>query len=313
MDFLTNVKLPSRSIRLSLQSNVLLLGSCFSQHIGQRLTDSLPCGQCVANPFGVLYNPASVLMALQCLEMDDFPDDDAHYFQATDGWWHHWGCDTSLAAPTLSGAKQLVKEAWQKGRRMLEKRPVVIATWSTDRVFTLEGRVVANCHKEPASRFQEKHLEMAEIVSEWSQLANLLQPRGIQLLLTLSPYRYLKWGLSENAVAKARLRLAMDALEKNCANVFYFPAYEIVVDELRDYRFYEKDMLHPTTQAVDYVWEKFVGWSFDEELSTFSSEKAKILRDLLHRPLHPDTPASQRFLEQSEARKTNFMERWGKW
>lgn len=314
MDFRTLVDLPRNLPRLSLDSRVLLVGSCFVEHIGNRMTECLPEGHVIVNPMGVLYNPESIRLTLEGLMADEMPWTDKS-FTGRDGLWHNWMSSTRFAANSRAELEQNLRQQWGEAARMLrEKAPCVITTWSTDTVYRYNGDVVANCHKESGSCFSQETLDFDAMRHSWQTMTARLRQLGSPLLLTLSPYRYLRGGLTASGASKARLRHAMDELCREFpGEAHYFPAYEIMLDELRDYRFYDRDMLHPSEQAIDFIWERFVENAFTPELRCFAKEKSLLLRDLHHRPLHPDTEATRQFLRRCEERKAEFICRWGMW
>ena len=200
---------------------------------------------------------------------------------------------------------------------MLLQADVVALTLSTDHVFTLvadgaEGVPVANSHKEPQSRFAERVLTIDEMLTPWRTALLTLRSLvpAVRVVMTLSPYRYAKHGMHGNALSKAQLLLLIDALTHAVDGVDYFPAYEIVLDELRDYRFYAPDMLHPSEQAVDYVWERFKNWCFSADLQRYAAERVALLRAEAHRPLHPGSEAHRRFAEALAQKQAAFRARW---
>lgn len=313
MDFRTRVDLPKPNIHLNLDAKVILIGSCFAEHMGKRLADSLPEGQVLVNPTGVLYNPESILYVLNGFLQKKTPWLN-QTFQGSDGRWHNWMFSNLHSAATREEMQTFVCQQWERGAQMMcDASTYIITTWSTDRVFTLNDQIVANCHKEPGNIFHQHTLDFNHIIHTWKQFMNDWGSHH-RLLLTLSPYRYLKWGLSDNGAMKARLRHAIDELCSNHSpQANYFPAYEIITDELRDYRFYDRDMLHPSEVAIDFVWEKFSEWAFHPRLKQFAHEKSALLRDLRHRPLHPNSPATQEFERRCEERKIDFYHRWQRW
>lgn len=315
MDFRTVVELPPPSLALVPASRVVLAGSCFAAHIGRRLADSLLDGQVDVNPNGVLYNPESILQALRGLEGDAPQWGEGDFFEGRDGLWHSWMHSGDFSAPTRGECLHKATERWQRAREVYAAAELLVVTFSSDRAYRLrggDGRVVANCHKEPASRFEDFTLDFQAMLSAWSGWLGELARRcpSVRVLFTLSPYRYLKYGLQESQFGKARLLHLVDELLRANGNALYFPAYEIVVDELRDYRFYDRDMLHPSPQAVDYVWERFSQWAFSPRLQEFAKEKEALLRDLSHRFLHPDSEAARLFARRRDLRKSEFEKKW---
>lgn len=288
MQFRTTVNLPASFITLTPQQRVLFFGSCFADHIGQLMAESLPEEQVVVNPNGTLYNPVSIGNALARLVRDDGVDEHG-LFEADNGLWKHWDYTTKFSAPSRTVLYEQLSDRWRQHREALLRTDVLFVTFSTNHVYALHaGRQVANCHKQPARLFTERALTADEMFGPWQTLLEQLFQTvpSIKVVLTLSPYRYAKYGMHGNALAKAQLLLLIDSLCCYFAGrVGYFPAYEIVTDELRDYRFYKTDMLHPSDQAVDYVWEQFQAWCFTPELTQCAKERRAALKRLQHRQI----------------------------
>lgn len=318
MLFRTEVELPPQSLRLTPRSGVMLAGSCFAGHIGRHMEESLPDGCVCTTPFGVCYNPLSVLETVAWAVSPHFDAGAGRMFLAADGLWHHWGCSTKLVAESRDSLCVLLETEWRRAQVVAGKLDALLLTFSTDHIYILkearaEEAVVANCHKQPAGLFREEVAGAEEMFSRWcGLLAELKTARpGLQVVLTLSPYRYAKHGFHGSRLSKARLLMLIDRLCSQFEWVHYFPAYEIVLDELRDYRFYEADMLHPSAQAVDYVWERFRQWAFTPELCDYARDRQSLLRDLAHRPLHPGSEENRRFGQRVEERRRLFEKKWG--
>lgn len=305
MLFRTPVDLPSPSPTISAETPVVLLGSCFAVHIGERLTVGLGAGHCCANPCGVLYNPRSIFGALRLLLATDAERQQrlgASLFKGRDGLWHSWLFSTHFSHPTASGALQLMAESVAKARQLLlpaagtaaGRPPVLVLTFGTDHHYRLADgtgeTVVANCHKEPAARFEERTDSVETLTALFEQTFAELSASvpDVQVVLTVSPYRYRKYGFHQSQLSKARLLLLCDAACKaHPESVHYFPAYEILNDELRDYRFYDADMLHPSPQAVEYIAARFEEWCFDAALVPAAEERRRAYRRAQHRPIAP--------------------------
>ncbi len=319
MEFRTIVETAhNESVRLDAETRVVLVGSCFAEEIGQRLVAALPDERAAVNPRGVLYNPASIRYALRRL-MNEEADEATYCFEAADGLWRHWMAAGEFAGTTREECCKRIAEAEERARSVFRQAALVVVTLSNDRVYRLRegehrGEVVANCHKMPGTLFDELPLDMAEEEKAWDELLTTLSERQPQtkVLFTLSPYRYRKYGFHESRLGKARLLCLIDRLmQRHPQTAHYFPAYEIVEDELRDYRFYAADMLHPSAQAVDYVWERFRQWSFTPELEAYAAEKQALLRDMKHRPLHPESPEALRFADHLRQKTETFKQKWG--
>lgn len=319
MDFLTSVDIPQRFVELTPQSKVMFLGSCFAEHIGERMQECLPLGHVLVNPNGVLYNPVSIRSVLTSLVGRYKEDSIAEgLFAADDGLYHHWHYSTKYCDTSREKLLAALTESWHNARDYVRSADVLLITFSTDRAYRLKdgdlsGWVVANCHKQPASRFDEFTIDLEWEHSAWLSLFADLRRinQKLKVVFTLSPYRYVKYGMHGNALTKARLLCFMDKLCAQLPDTAYFPAYEIVTDELRDYRFYAPDMLHPSAQAVDYVWQRFTQWTFDAEMTQYAAERCRLLREYAHKPLHTDTEAYHQFVASRERRRSDFEARWG--
>lgn len=318
MKFRTEVTLPPSPLRLTPRSRVACLGSCFADHIGRHMANSLPTGHVAVNPYGSLYNPASIAGALT--DLLNPPADRAAerlcLLEGADGLWRHWRYSHRLTAPTPDELLAEVGRRREAVRSLYPALDALVVTFSTDQVYRLTegplaGLAVANCHKQPARLFSRETLPAEGELTAWRKLLTKFHEAcpHARVIFTLSPYRYAGDGLHESQLSKARLLLLIDALLSEPLTD-YFPAYEIVIDELRDYRFYEPDMLHPSAQAIDFVWERFRSWAFTPELTSYAAERSALLRDLAHRPVHPDSEAYRRFRENVEARRKAFEAKW---
>ena len=318
MQLITPVALPSTAIRLTPRSVVMCAGSCFADHMGERLRQSLPPQAVCVNPSGVLYNPISLSLSLDAWMQPSPTLLDEGMFQAGDRQFRHWLFSTRFEAATPELLRPIIKEAHQQAHSHLLRSQVLFITFSTDHVFFLQTPdgnelPVANCHKMPSRLFSEQVVSGQAMLERWQHTLcqlHVICPQ-LHVVFTLSPYRYVKHGLHQNALSKARLLLLIDALQQAHPFVEYFPAYEIITDELRDYRFYAPDMLHPSEQAVDYVWERFRTHYFTPALSEFAHEQAQLLRDESHRPLHPESETYRLFQLRCQERRIAFEQKWG--
>ena len=321
MNFRTPVDLPENTLTITPHSHVMLTGSCFTEHIGKHFNESLPPAQVQVNPNGILYNPGSIFNALSDWLSPCYHFAPAQAFEGTDGLWHHWQYSTLWTAPSCEALRACLEQQWIKTHQLLEHLDVLFVTFSTDHVYCLNegplaGTWVANCHKQPGKMFTETILDLENLCSMWDSLITQLHDKhpSVHVVFTLSPYRYAKYGMHENALSKARLLLLIDHLCHNHKQTSYFPAYEIVTDELRDYRFYTPDMLHPTEQTADYVWERFCDWAFTKEMKIYALERQRLLRDLNHKPLHEQSAEYLKFQQKMEERRKLFETKWNeKW
>lgn len=300
MKFRTEIEPAPRSVRIGYDNRILTLGSCFAAHIAGRLAAAK--FHVIENPSGILFNPLSIAAAIRSYALP------APVFREElefDGeMWYHFGFHGDFSAPTADEALRRMNAARQAGAAALRTADRVILTFGTAWVYEREGQIVANCHRRPAAEFTRRRLGVAEIVGS---LAPLIEGplAGKQILLTVSPVRHLGDGLEGNAVSKAALRLAAEELKQQFRCVDYFPAYEILTDDLRDYRFYADDLVHPAPQAIAYVWEKFVQTALDDRARQLLPEVEAIVAAAAHRPRNPHGEAHRAFcrrqLERIEA------------
>ena len=267
MEFRTKVELPVGQGEIRHSDPILLWGSCFAENIGKLLTDNK--FHCDVNPFGIWYS----LM-------------------------HH----SSFSSADQSECLEKINFRMAKGREMLGKAKWMIFTWGTARVYEWKenGEVVGNCHKLPDRLFTRRLLEVEEIVSAFASLLERIRQVNpeVQFLFTVSPIRHAKDGMHGNQLNKAVLLLAIERLCQLFSSCHYFPSYEIMLDELRDYRFYADDMLHPTTLAVSYIWECFYESFFTADTLRVMKEWQDIRKGLEHRPFDAKSTAYYTFLSQ---------------
>ena len=313
MQLFTPVALPPAPFRLTPASRVLTLGSCFAQHIGQHIAAALPDGHALVNPFGPLYAPQVIAHHLRLL-LDTAPLPDATYFEGVEGMWHNRWFSTHVSSVELATCRSLTTDALSAARDLLRHADVLVLTLGTDRCYRLpDGRLVANCPKQPAATFTEHAADVETLTSDLRHALDglrALRPE-LQVVWTVSPYRYAKYGLHASQLAKARLLLAVDALCATDERSVYFPAYELLLDELRDYRYYARDLLHPSDTAVELIGERFADWCFAPALHTFARERARLLRAHQHRPLHPESDAHRAFRAKLRHEAELFKAKWG--
>lgn len=268
MDFRTKVNISKAGFEILPTDRMLFVGSCFADNLGKRFVDNR--FRAVVNPYGVMYNPASILHTVEryLREHDDSPLD------------------------------------------------TVVFTLGTNHVYVLKetGEIVDNCRKRPQSFFEERELSMGECVVELSKAVWTLLGKGVKhIIVTVSPIRYAKYGYHGSQLSKSTLLLAADLLTQRFPKeVTYFPAYEIVNDELRDYRFYKEDMLHPSDQAVEYIWERFQETYFGKATNQFLAEWKPIKEALAHRPFDPENEEYQKFLTKAREAERKFNEKYFK-
>ncbi|KAA6315869.1 hypothetical protein EZS27_033739, partial [termite gut metagenome] len=278
---------------------LLLMGSCFAESVGALLKASK--FRCDVNPFGILYNPLSVATALREVLGDKvYTNEDLLYYQGEYHSLMHHGSFSSLDA---SDCLATINSRLQQARRNIRRTHHLLITFGTAWIYRYKetGNVVANCHKLPDNKFERCRLEPNEIITEYVSLIDELLERNpdLHIWFTVSPIRHTKDGMHGNQLSKAILLLAIERLQEHFpGKVWYFPAYEIMTDELRDYRFYADDMVHPSPLGVQYVWERFAQVCFTPETQELIKEWESIAKALAHRPLREESEQYKRFLEQ---------------
>ena len=299
MELITKVEYDKAPCKISHLSKSLLLGSCFAENIGCLMRENK--FDCDVNPFGILYNPLSVSKALDdIIACKHYGPDDLFFHQECYHSYMHHG---SFSATNREMVLDTINTRLSKASQRLAQTEVLIITFGTAWVYYLQStrEVVSNCHKMPAKTFVREKLTVNDIVETYSSLIAKLQQcsPNLRLLFTVSPIRHVKDGLHENQLSKATLLLAIDELTRKFPEqVSYFPAYEIVMDELRDYRFYADDMVHPSALAIQYIWECFCELYFSADTLQLMKECSNLARALAHRPLKPDSTEYKRFLGQ---------------
>lgn len=310
MDFTTKVNIPQSNIYISHTSHILMMGSCFTESIGKQLIDNK--FNVNLNPFGILYNPASISQALQMLidKQQLMPDDLFIHNGLYHSFWHHG----SFSGTDNEKCLENINLHLEKASSDIRNVDILIITFGTAYVFQskTDNRIVSNCHKLPANMFDRYRLDVDMIVSDWTQLINRLQSANplLQIIFTVSPIRHLKDGAHDNQLSKSTLLLAIDKILKETANTSYFPSYEIVLDELRDYRFYKEDMVHPSDVAVKYIWDRFSQTYLSEEAHPIIQEWRKLHLALKHRPINQDSEEHKVFLRQTLLKLKAFNQKY---
>ena len=250
MKLQTIVDIKPSEWKIGYEDKILMLGSCFSDEIGEQMKQRYLHVTC--NPFGTLYNPLSIAQAMQ---MTDIPELVEH-----EGLYHAMSHHGSFSRADRQEAEQAVRASIETMQQALQEATVIIVTFGTAWVYEKDGEIVGNCHKLPESCFTRRRLSVDEIVAAWRPILNRFPDK--HWLFTVSPIRHIRDGLHENQLSKATLLHAVEQIVLHSypspATRRYFPSYEIMLDELRDYRFYADDLVHPSSLAVNYIWERFV-------------------------------------------------------
>lgn len=295
-DFRTRVDVQPFPFSLGYSTPAMFCGSCFTENIGSIMVDrKMPI---VVNPFGVVYNPISVKLVIErILSGRPLEESDLRF---RNGLWYSYLHHTSYSSPVKEECLESINIDLQKSSEFVKGMKYLLVTFGTARVYYLKenNQPVANCHKTPAKEFDSRLLSIAEILKNWSSLIDDLLKRtpDLKIIFTISPVRHWKDGAIGNQHSKSILNVAVHELVRLYpSNAFYFPAYEILMDDLRDYRFYADDMLHPSKVAVDYIWGKFKNSLIDSKSIILMSEIEKVIAAINHRPFNPNTPEHKAF------------------
>lgn len=312
MEFRTRV-MPLPHIGLiNHHRGVMMIGSCFSDNIGSRLLqDGFDVN---INPFGTLYNPASIACGIDdILSCRTFTHTDLMQVNG-DNRWHSFSHHSSFSSIDADAMLENINRRLIDAHESLTSASTLIVTFGTAWVYHLAStyKVVANCHKLPSETFERRLMPVDEIVTLWQGvIARLRQANPlITVIFTVSPIRHLRDGAHENQLSKSTLHLAIYQLMRNDAKLLYFPAYEIMNDDLRDYRFYASDMTHPSEVAVDYIYDLFGKSFFDDTTTQVAIECRRLTRRLSHRPMSDDQEAVNRFVTSTQELKDKLLRRY---
>jgi hypothetical protein len=297
MDLRTTFTIDHSRDRISYNTPVMLIGSCFANEIGNKMIEGKM--DVLINPAGVVYNPVSVANTIEMLvENKIFETKDLYSYKGISLSFSHYTDFTSDNAEQLVAK---INSATEKAARFLKRARILFITFGTARIFRFNesGQVVSNCHKLPSSQFTQEILTVDQIISAWDDILNRLHSFNpdLRVIFTVSPVRHLKDGAHGNQVSKSILFLAVEKLLNHNIVSGYFPAYELLMDDLRDYRYYADDMLHPSLTAIDYIWNAFTGCYFDEASLDLWKEVQSITKARNHR-----------FLSDSKRGKPEFAQ-----
>lgn len=288
MKFRTEYKAERSDVLLNPDRGVMLLGSCFAENIVKRM---VRCRWDAVNPFGVLFNPLSIATAVNLAlspENEAKEEIEDSIFEC-DGIRHSWLFDSGMSSRDKAVSETRIADALALFRDRIAKSEALFVTFGTAWCYFLNrtGVVAANCHKQPQSLFTRRRISIEEIAEVWTPLIEKLREinPSLEVIFTISPVRHLKDGFVENMRSKATLILAVEELCRRFDFCRYFPAYEILNDDLRDYRFYASDLAHPSDQAVDYIWEIFQETYLDPAGRQRLKEGEKLTRRSEHRPI----------------------------
>lgn len=298
MNFTTKIPIAKSNSPIDYSSQIVAVGSCFAENMGEKF--DFYKFQNSTNPFGIIFNPVSIEKILErAIHLNYFIEADLFFHNEL---WHCYEVHSDLSQPNkeemLSNLNRLLTEMNSK----LAAATHLFITYGTSWVYQLKsnGVVVANCHKVAQDQFEKVILSVTEIENAIHNSIDLIQKINpkCQLVFTVSPVRHIKDGFVENQRSKANLISALHSSISQQPTSSYFPSYEIVMDELRDYRFYAQDLLHPNAVAIDYIWERFCESNSSEAAQQVMQEVESIQKGMAHRPFHPDSTSHSKFLQK---------------
>jgi lysophospholipase L1-like esterase len=310
MEFRTNIKLQKEYNQIDYNSKLVLIGSCFSENISKKLKYFK--FQTFSNPFGILFNPITIeKLITNAINLEKYSE--KSIFQLNERW-HCFDAHSDISASTQNNLLHNLNSAIESTHQQLKNASHIIITLGTAWIYRLieTDTIVGNCHKIPQKKFLKELLSIDEITATLENICTLIKDINptATIIFTVSPVRHLKDGFIENAQSKAHLIAAIHQVSDKRNRLYYFPSFEIMMDDLRDYRFYASDMLHPNETAINYIWEQFQQVWIDEKSTLIQKEVDTIQKGLAHRPFNPNSEQHTQFLSDLQKKitllKNNF-------
>lgn len=303
MQLQTRVPLPQPQFNISHKNKMTLIGSCFADNIGQHFSEQK--FNILTNPFGTLYNPYSICQCIDTIVAGEYDESKLIYHNDI---WHSFSHHGRFSHTDKKACHEQINHNIQDSRQHLLQSQYLFITLGTAYIYEYEGKPVANCHKIPSKAFNHRRLDVNEIVETFSRSIEALKQLvpELKVIFTVSPVRYIKDGLHENTLSKSILHLAVDELCHN-DDYQYFPAYELVIDELRDYRFFAEDMTHPSSVTTKYIWSKIEETYFDAKTIALGKQIKKLTLAYNHRPFNTNPEAHRIFLKSMHDKALNLQ------
>ena len=296
--------------KMNVQDRVLMIGSCFTEHIHAYFKSYK--FTCLQNPHGTLFNPISIFSAIETYAQCKVIDKESLFNQ--NGLWNSWDFHSSLSHSDKGLALEKMNQSIKSAHSFLKETDWLVITLGSSFVYEFENKfIVANCHKVPTSKFNKRLLRISEIEKRFEKMLlqiKLINP-NIKIIFTVSPVRHLRDGFVENNRSKSILLHVVGELV-NDLDIFYFPSYELIIDDLRDYRFYAEDMVHPNYQATKYVWLKFCTACIDGKTRELMKEIDQLSNAIHHKPMHPDSNEHKQFIAKFKSLSLDLANRFPK-
>ncbi|KAA1245390.1 GSCFA domain-containing protein [Aquimarina sp. RZ0] len=310
MNLQTNISIAPQQPKINYNSELLLLGSCFAENIGDKF--AYYKYKTLVNPFGILFHPKAIETFLwMATQEEEYTETDIFYHNEQ---WHCFDAHSKLSSLGQIQLLRLLNNGLYATLQKIKSATHVCITLGTSWVYRLQSldMIVANCHKMPQKEFKKELLSIDEIKQCLQNSVNLIlsQNQNAKVIFTISPVRHIKDGFIENNRSKSHLLAATHEVVSSIEQCSYFPSYEIVMDELRDYRFYDTDMIHPNTIAIDYIWEYFKQTWVSEEAWQTMSKVEEIQKGIAHRPFNPRSKQYLEFIENLEYKKYQLQEQY---
>jgi hypothetical protein len=294
MEFRRELEVKPFQEKINIRDRIMLVGSCFTDKLGDKLAHHR--FSTLQNPNGILFNPVSIANAVSSYVAHRKYGKEDIFFK--EEWWTSWDHHSMFSHADPDMLLDMINRSQDQAHAFLKQAKWLVITLGSAWVYQLaDGHVVANCHKVPTDKFRKSLLPVEEVLSVLDNMLHRLfifNP-SLRIIFTISPVRHLRDGFVENNRSKAVLIQAVHHLVDKFNKLSYFPAYELIIDDLRDYRFYAEDMVHPNYQATEYVWQKFIGACIDDESLRFMKEISPVNAAIAHKPLFPDSNAHQQF------------------
>ncbi len=281
------------SKKISINDSIFMMGSCFSDEMGALMRQNK--FDCLSNPFGTIYNPYSIFKLLEAESQTENTIE-------SQGIFYHWDAHGTISGLNQKGVESIFESRQDQTQQSLKSANWLIITLGTSFVYEhINAGIVANCHKVMASSFKKRLLNQEEITSHFERLYSYLSELNpkLNIIFTVSPVRHIRDGLIENNHSKAVLIDAIQRIIHKYQDISYFPSYEILIDQLRDYRYYDSDMIHPSKEAIQYIWETFAHTYFDTETQEVLKQWSKLNSAINHKPFQPQSDSHQKFLKST--------------
>ncbi|MFD1292279.1 GSCFA domain-containing protein [Lutibacter holmesii] len=310
MNFRTNLQLKPERNQIDYDSKILLFGSCFSENISKKLAYfKFNTG---SNPFGILFNPIAIeRLITNAINLKEYTESDI--FQLNERW-HCFDAHSDISAIEKNELLLNLNNEISTTHKQLSEASHIVITLGTAWVYRFieNDTIVGNCHKVPQKKFLKELLSTQEITASLDNISTLIKSinSNVTIIFTVSPVRHLSDGFVENAQSKAHLLTAIHEITDIKNQLYYFPSFEIMLDDLRDYRFYAKDMIHPNEIAVDYIWEQFKKAWINENTALVMKDVETVQKGLAHKPFNPASKQHQQFLNNLKLKKNKLFEHY---